>query len=290
LVLFATWPRLPRPRTVGTLALILLLGTVVEVGAAHPYFISYGNILTGGSARVPDYLSDSNVDWGQGLIALSDWQRTADAGTLYLSYFGNALPSAYGVPFEPLPAFGPLDGAESSRPPVPREPIVVGISVLNLQGVYLDDTELYAPFRAVEPDAFLAGSIALFRLDRSPQLRPALIALLKESGWRRTAARLRIDARPKVPSNRRSGGGCVFADENGWSVWTTTAQRSPKRSLFRRNLLGHGRPGRHRRYRAGAGVMPRSAAALVKKTCRSSLSVRPKDCTARIDSAGVKAG
>lgn len=51
----ANWPRLPRPRA-------LVLGTVVEVGAAHPYFISYGNTLAGGSIRVPTYLSDSNAD------------------------------------------------------------------------------------------------------------------------------------------------------------------------------------------------------------------------------------
>jgi hypothetical protein len=42
-------------------------------------------------------LVDSNLDWGQDLIALRDWQRTNNITDLNLAYYGTARPEAPGV-------------------------------------------------------------------------------------------------------------------------------------------------------------------------------------------------
>jgi hypothetical protein len=80
-------------------ALVALLGaTASETASVHPHELSYISAAVGGPLRGPWLLDDSNVDWGQDLPALSDWQRAhPDAGPLALAYFGTAAPEAYGV-------------------------------------------------------------------------------------------------------------------------------------------------------------------------------------------------
>ena len=138
----------------------------------------------------PESLSDSNVDWGQGLVELAAWSREHAPNGLYLAYFGNAPPAAWGVDAVPLPAFGPLDGSE---PPLRRKrprPSAVGISVVNLHGLYLEQPALYAAFRDEVPVATLAGSIRVWSLEGRPDLRAALADACRQAGWKRTAAQI----------------------------------------------------------------------------------------------------
>ena len=51
--------------------------------------MSYTNSLWGGTERGYLYLSDSNYDWGQGLLELARWQSTHGGGTLDVWYFGS---------------------------------------------------------------------------------------------------------------------------------------------------------------------------------------------------------
>jgi hypothetical protein len=133
---------------------------------AWPNYISYFNALTLGQGwRI---LSDSNVDWGQDLPALAEWQRR-DGRRLNLSYFGAAYPSAYGLAFDPLPTWAP--GPEQMEPlrqpyyPPNPAPGVYAISVTNLHGVVLgagrDD---YAWFRDKEPIARAGGGIFIYEV------------------------------------------------------------------------------------------------------------------------------
>ncbi len=42
-------------------------------------------------------LSDSNLDWGQGLIAVRAYQQQHPRDVLHLAYFGSVAPELYGV-------------------------------------------------------------------------------------------------------------------------------------------------------------------------------------------------
>jgi hypothetical protein len=81
---------------VGIALLVVWCG--VEAARAFPHPLSYFHQAAGGIARGPYLLDDSNLDWGQDLPALARWQREhPEARPLRLSYFGTALPAAWGV-------------------------------------------------------------------------------------------------------------------------------------------------------------------------------------------------
>ena len=76
----------------------LLIWAAVEAIAIHPHFLAYFNEIVGGSANGYKHLTDSNVDWGQGLKALGESLSEKDrADGIYLCYFGTADPHAYGI-------------------------------------------------------------------------------------------------------------------------------------------------------------------------------------------------
>jgi hypothetical protein len=55
-------------------------------------------------------LVDSNLDWGQALPELRDWQRRNGVETVQLAYFGRIDPSIYGVRWRTLQS-KPVRGA-----------------------------------------------------------------------------------------------------------------------------------------------------------------------------------
>jgi hypothetical protein len=135
-----------------------------------PDYIPYFNVLAGGPGRQRQILSDSNIDWGQDLPALAKWNETPGADQpLYLSYFGTAHPSAYGVEFIPLPTWPPTpEQAPPSRQlydPRAPAPGLYAISVTNLHGHLLDNQgELFAQFRDQAPLAVPGGSIRVYEV------------------------------------------------------------------------------------------------------------------------------
>jgi hypothetical protein len=56
-------------------------------------------------------LSDSNLDWGQGLLALRSYQQAHPKEKIYLSYFGSVEAPAYGLRTEFLAPGRRVSGA-----------------------------------------------------------------------------------------------------------------------------------------------------------------------------------
>ena len=84
------WPR--------RVAAIGLAGQVLAVAMIHPHELTYFNALAGGPAGGRTILSDSNLDWGQGLKSLVRLQQEDPAyRDLTLYYFGGTEPGRYGV-------------------------------------------------------------------------------------------------------------------------------------------------------------------------------------------------
>lgn len=79
---------------------ILLFWYTLGTLRAFPYYISFFNEVVGGSQNGYKYLVDSNLDWGQGLIALKNYQKKNNITNLQLAYFGTAKPSTYGIKYE----------------------------------------------------------------------------------------------------------------------------------------------------------------------------------------------
>jgi hypothetical protein len=144
-------------------ALALLLAG--EVLLAAPDFLAFFNSPSGGSRGGLRLLSDSNLDWGQDLPALADWQRRNPGRRLYLCYFGTARPAYYGIRFVAMSGSNELTlrGALPASQ-MPDEPGVIAISATHLQGTYLtpQQRQAVAPFRNVPPTEVLNGTIYLF--------------------------------------------------------------------------------------------------------------------------------
>lgn len=99
LLLFAAAAPRALPRRSGALAISLLVAwSALTALHIFPHHLSYLNAAFGGPERGPYVLDESNIDWGQDLPALAEWQREHPSSEpLRLLYFGTAQPSAYGV-------------------------------------------------------------------------------------------------------------------------------------------------------------------------------------------------
>ena len=97
------------PRTFAALSAALLVSAGVSLASIHPHEFTYFNVFAGGPARGREWLSDSNLDWGQDLKRLSVFLREKgwENDTTIVVYSGLAtnyyLPGARVLlPGEPL--------------------------------------------------------------------------------------------------------------------------------------------------------------------------------------------
>jgi tetratricopeptide (TPR) repeat protein len=159
--------RLWRTGLAGRLAGLALAGWLAGgVLAVHPDEIAYANEAAGGPRKLWRLLTDSNVDWGQDLPALSDEVGRHPLRRLYLAYFGSADPAAYGLRYSWIPAAGPAPRRyEDGGDPAGREWIAIGVT--NLVDVFNFSRtsrrhDAHAWLRARPFTAFPGHSIALF--------------------------------------------------------------------------------------------------------------------------------
>jgi hypothetical protein len=92
----AVW-RLARTPSLRIVFAACALWYLAEFAAIWPDHLPYFNQITGGYRGGPAWLDDSNVDWGEGLIALRDYLREEPAQDTSLCYFGNVDPALYGI-------------------------------------------------------------------------------------------------------------------------------------------------------------------------------------------------
>jgi len=87
--------RAPRGWLVAGVALASLQG--IETAGAAPWYLSFFNAAAGGPGAGYQWINDSNVDWGQGLIDLRDILRRRGIGRIHLCYHGSTDPAIYGI-------------------------------------------------------------------------------------------------------------------------------------------------------------------------------------------------
>jgi hypothetical protein len=128
-----------------------------------PHDLAYFNELAGGPVGGRRYLSDSNLDWGQDLQGLKTYLEREGLGRIYLSYFGSAPPHCYGIEYQYLPSYSAYYLPSESLVPKSAQEILA-ISVLNLQGSYFQDKDLYRWLETRTPRAMIGYSIYVYDL------------------------------------------------------------------------------------------------------------------------------
>src|SRR5215469_13967964 len=153
LLLAATaWHTLSGVRAWRVALLIVVVLNALDAFRYAPGYLSYMNIAVN---PIHSYrlLSDSNVDWGQGLIALRKYQDQHPDEAISLAYFGSVDPEVYGIHAHPLEENERVKGT-----------VVVGAT--ELSGQYLSDPAGYRWVLPYGPSEMLNHSMYVFRVDR----------------------------------------------------------------------------------------------------------------------------
>jgi hypothetical protein len=86
----------------GPVAVVALaVAVAIEAITSAPWWLSHFQPLAGPPERRERLLNDSNVDWGQGLVALRDELHARGITKVHLTYHGTTDPTLYGIDFVP---------------------------------------------------------------------------------------------------------------------------------------------------------------------------------------------
>jgi hypothetical protein len=152
LIAGAIWEHARKHRTATAVVVLALCLNAADALRYAPDYLAYFNIFVKpeNSWRL---LTDSNLDWGQGLIALREYEQQHPAETLRLAYFGSVDPKLYGIRALPLEPKQQLNGE-----------VVAGASCLS--GQILDDPDSYRWLWKYPPERTIDHSLWLFDTSR----------------------------------------------------------------------------------------------------------------------------
>lgn len=143
----------PRVRA-GIVALVLV--QAASVLSWYPHFIPYTSEYFRDRDRGHMRLTDSSHDWGQGLTLLRRFMEEENVSAVHLSYFGSAVPEAYGIAYLPLPSFFELVPVHA----VAEAPRFTAVSATNLVGGYVGDA--FGNLRQREPYRVLGHTVFIY--------------------------------------------------------------------------------------------------------------------------------
>jgi hypothetical protein len=158
-----------RPSLLVHLLLVtLLLWQIAGTLRLFPHQEAFFNELAGGPAGGGRVLADSNLDWGQDLIALRELMVEMGIEEVNLAYFGTAVPEQYGLHYQPLPGFLRFTAGAEINAYNPYTPppgwYAIGQTPLHL-GLMLQNNDIYTYFQEQEPQARAGYSINLYRVE-----------------------------------------------------------------------------------------------------------------------------
>ncbi len=142
------WEHARKHRAAAALVVLALCLNAADCLRYAPGYLAYFNVFVKpeNSWRL---LTDSNLDWGQGLLALRAYEAQHPSETLRLAYFGSVDPKLYGIKAAPLEPNAPISGT-----------VAAGASCLS--GQVLDDPDAYRWLWSYQPRQVLDHSIWLF--------------------------------------------------------------------------------------------------------------------------------
>ncbi|MEK6961097.1 MAG: glycosyltransferase family 39 protein [Nanoarchaeota archaeon] len=139
-----------RSRVMPYLTGLLLLWLAWNAYSIYPHHLSNFNELVGGPDYGPEWLIDSNIDWGQDLKGLGSWLGEHGNPMVLMAYFGNDDREYRGINWDELKC-GPQPG-------------LIAISVNRLVGFSEEDSKCSAWLKAKEPIAKIGYSIFIYNI------------------------------------------------------------------------------------------------------------------------------
>jgi hypothetical protein len=155
-----------RRRATVALLMLLLAWRAGRTVYQYPHYIAYFNTLAGGSNAGINYLSDSNLDWGQDLPALAEYIEEHHVSKIHLAYFGMDNPHAY-IPKERFDQLIPPWNEKSvEAQQLDPEPGYYAISATLLTGQLFAPAyrDYFAAFRESEPIGKAGYSIFIYEV------------------------------------------------------------------------------------------------------------------------------
>jgi 4-amino-4-deoxy-L-arabinose transferase-like glycosyltransferase len=150
-----------RPKWAQAAMVALAAMQIAECARIHPDYLAFFNVLAGGPGRGPEYLVDSNIDWGQDVKKLAHWLDTQGTRRARVYYFGNAQLRYYGIDEMGYPE--PMDEKGWNE----IDELCVA-NVTPLQGVYAPLNAL-ARLRMLEPVAKIGWSMYVLGFRFAPE-------------------------------------------------------------------------------------------------------------------------
>jgi hypothetical protein len=125
----AVWQKFATSPIARTVLVGILLLNALDVLRYAPGYLSYFDIFVSPKTSYR-LLADSNLDWGQGLLSLREYEREHPDEQISLAYFGSVDPSVYGIRARSLSIGEHTTGT-------------VIVSATDLAGEYLADAQAY---------------------------------------------------------------------------------------------------------------------------------------------------
>jgi 4-amino-4-deoxy-L-arabinose transferase-like glycosyltransferase len=143
-----------------------------------PNYLAYSNELFGGTANTYRNLSDSNADWGQGLLEARQYLAQRNIKDCWFAYIGTADTAYYHLPCKMLP--NPFLKRQEAVPPDLFHGVVL-ISGTNIAGSYFGAGALnpYSDFLKSKPVANIGGSVLVYEGDIDLRSAAATAHMLK---------------------------------------------------------------------------------------------------------------
>jgi hypothetical protein len=145
-----TWQKISRHRFGLAIMIALVLLNAADALRFAPDYLSYFSPATH-SYESYRLLSDSNLDWGQGLLAVREYEQEHPQEQPWLAYFGSVDPAVYGLRSRPL---GEKDHVTGT----------VMVSATNLSGQFLQNPESYRWLMQYPRTELLNHSIYVFKV------------------------------------------------------------------------------------------------------------------------------
>ena len=161
----AAWRLIQKNRGWAYVVAVLLFFQAISTPRAFPAYLAYSNELWGGPSQTYQYLTDSNVDWGQQLKATKGYLDQRGVKNCWFVYFAEGVVDYgyYGIPCKPLPTADSLWVNEPANAPPAIDGTVL-ISASNLSGYEFGPGALnpYEQFKSLRPTAVIQYGIFVF--------------------------------------------------------------------------------------------------------------------------------
>jgi hypothetical protein len=145
---------------------VLIAAHIVSSLLVFPNEMAYANEAWGGPKNVHNLLSDANVDWGQQLLQVKQWQGRHPDQECWFAYFARPEidPGVYGIRCHALPTLDTqyLGGADVIPPSITG---AVLISAGDLSGCEWPSAQVnpYRSFQSLHPDLTIDDSVFVYQ-------------------------------------------------------------------------------------------------------------------------------